>query len=69
MTTHPLPDGVIECRHCNATGVCAQSVRRQARGMSWQECSKCGQGLAARVNEGFRPPPCIVCNGTGHVRI
>jgi hypothetical protein len=75
---------VIECKHCNGTGICANSKYRynQHNNPYVSVCQNCGSGLESQPyqqmgQDGYyhtvidrpAPPVCRVCNGTGFNRV
>ena len=69
---------VIECIHCNGTGICKHSREREVGDDRFsdkvvQECDSCGTGLVG--NTGFfrgskaTPPTCKICDGKGFYRV
>ncbi len=64
-------DEVVQCVHCEGTGLCRQSSFNTNHQHQWLECPDCGKGIPCVVGDEFNDehqrPVCAVCGGKGYV--
>lgn len=64
-----IGDKVVECKHCESTGICQRATYQNAfgGGRNFYFCDRCGEGWESSLVS--KRPTCKVCEGVGQVRI